>query len=48
METLRECVAAGYKDFENMRRDSDLDALRTRDDFQELLRGLKTRVDAEN
>jgi eukaryotic-like serine/threonine-protein kinase len=41
METLRAAISAGYKDFQNMRRDSDLDALRTRADFQELFRDAK-------
>jgi tetratricopeptide (TPR) repeat protein len=48
MKTLREAIAEGYHDFENMSTDGDLDALRTRKDFQELLRGLKTRGEAAN
>jgi hypothetical protein len=38
MNTLREAIAEGYHDFQNMRHDSDLDALRARSDLQELLR----------
>jgi hypothetical protein len=40
MKTLREAIDRGYKDIENIRRDNDLDALRARVDFQELVRGL--------
>jgi serine/threonine-protein kinase len=47
METLRECIAAGYKDFENMRRDGDLDALRARTDFQQLIRDVKVARERE-
>jgi hypothetical protein len=43
METLRQAIAEGYHDRENMNTDGDLEGLRTRDDFRELLRGLKTR-----
>jgi hypothetical protein len=38
MSTLREAIALGYHDFQNMSQDSDLNALRARADFQELLR----------
>jgi len=48
MKTLREAIAEGYHDFENMNTDGDLDALRARKDFQGLLRGLKTRGEAAN
>lgn len=37
MSTLREAIAEGYHDIQNMKQDSDLDALRARADFQELL-----------
>jgi tetratricopeptide (TPR) repeat protein len=39
MRTLRAAIAAGYRDFQNMSQDSDLDALRTRDDFRALVCG---------
>jgi hypothetical protein len=39
MRTLREAIAEGYHDLQNMSRDSDLDALRARDDFQALVHG---------
>jgi serine/threonine-protein kinase len=48
MESLREAVAAGYNDVQNMHQDTDLDALRGRDDFQGLLRGLKERVRSDD
>ena len=38
---LRQAVAAGYRETANMDKDKDLDALRGRNDFQELLAGLK-------
>jgi eukaryotic-like serine/threonine-protein kinase len=37
MDTLRRAVAAGYRDLANMRKDADLDALRSRADFQLLM-----------
>jgi hypothetical protein len=46
MRTLREAVAEGYRDFQNMSQDSDLDVLRARADFQELLRFPKDRDQA--
>jgi serine/threonine-protein kinase len=46
MKTLREAIAAGFHDIENMSTDGDLEALRARGDFQELLRGLKDRARA--
>jgi serine/threonine protein kinase/tetratricopeptide (TPR) repeat protein len=36
MTWLKQAVAAGYKDGEHMQRDSDLDALRDREDFKKL------------
>jgi hypothetical protein len=40
MEALRRAVAAGFKDIAHMRRDTDLDPLRTRPDFQALMMDL--------
>lgn len=41
MGTLRWAFDAGYRDIENIRTDSDLDALRLREDFRRLLAGLE-------
>jgi eukaryotic-like serine/threonine-protein kinase len=41
MGWLRKAVAAGYRDAERLRSDSDLAALRDRDDFKKLLAGLE-------
>jgi len=38
---LRHAVKAGYKDVEHLEKDSDLDPLRARSDFQQLLRETK-------
>jgi tetratricopeptide (TPR) repeat protein len=40
MEMLRQSVAKGYKDFAHMKKDSDLEPLRGREDFQKLLADL--------
>jgi hypothetical protein len=40
MDTLRRAVAAGYSFFDWMRRDPDLDPLRSRPDFQRLMTDL--------
>jgi tetratricopeptide (TPR) repeat protein len=40
MDWLRRAVAAGYKDRAHMEKDADLDFLRSREDFQELVEGL--------
>jgi serine/threonine protein kinase/Flp pilus assembly protein TadD len=37
MELLKKAIQAGYKDAANMKQDTDLDALRDRDDFKKLL-----------
>jgi len=37
---LRQAVAAGYSDAEHVAKDPDLDALRQREDFKQLLRSL--------
>jgi hypothetical protein len=39
---LKQAVAKGYKDATHMNQDKDLDALKDRADFQELLAGLET------
>jgi serine/threonine protein kinase/tetratricopeptide (TPR) repeat protein len=41
MATLRQAVQNGYKDFSHMKKDSDLDPLRSRADFQKLLAELQ-------
>jgi hypothetical protein len=41
MTWLKQAVAAGYKDSAQLARDTDLDALRGREDFQKLLADLK-------
>jgi hypothetical protein len=38
MATLQKAVAAGYRNVAHMRTDTDLDALRQREDFQKLMR----------
>jgi tetratricopeptide (TPR) repeat protein len=45
MEVLKESVAAGFKEVEHMKVDTDLDPLRDREDFRTLLRELS---DAKN
>jgi hypothetical protein len=37
MDWLKKAVAAGYKDLDQFKKDTDLDALRQRDDFKKLL-----------
>jgi tetratricopeptide (TPR) repeat protein len=37
VELLRQAVAKGFKDIEHMKKDTDLDALREREDFKKLL-----------
>jgi serine/threonine-protein kinase len=43
MGALRRAVAAGYHDAAHLRTDTDLDALRPRDDFQQLMKGLEAK-----
>ena len=43
IDLLRKAVAAGYSDAEHIAKDSDLDALRERADFRELLASLKAK-----
>jgi serine/threonine-protein kinase len=44
MATLRRAIAAGYRDVASLRKDTDLAALRQRDDFQKLLRELEAKA----
>jgi tetratricopeptide (TPR) repeat protein len=46
MGTLRRAFDAGYRDLENIRADTDLEALRPRDDFRQLLAGLEAEARA--
>ena len=39
MAWLKKAAAAGYKDVANLKNDNDLDAMRGRGDFQELMAG---------
>jgi tetratricopeptide (TPR) repeat protein len=41
MKLLRDAVRKGYKDVPNMKKDTDLDPLRQREDFQKLMAGLE-------
>jgi hypothetical protein len=43
MSTLRRAVAAGYRNVAHMRTDTDLDALRQREDFQKLIQELEVK-----
>jgi serine/threonine protein kinase len=47
MDWLKKAVAAGYKDVDLMRKDSDLDALRGREDFKNLLAELEGKTDKD-
>jgi tetratricopeptide (TPR) repeat protein len=42
MAWLKQAVTAGYKDVANVKKDKDLDALRDREDFKQLLAALET------
>ena len=44
MEWLRKAIAAGYKDINLIKQDTDLDALRGREDFKKLLAELDTKA----
>jgi serine/threonine-protein kinase len=48
MATLRRAVAAGYCNVAQMRTDSDLDALRQRDDFKALMKDLEAKPKAKD
>jgi hypothetical protein len=43
MAMLRQAVKNGYKDVTHMKKDTDLDSLRQREDFQQLLRELEAK-----
>jgi serine/threonine-protein kinase len=44
MEALRQAVAGGYRDFAYIEKDTDLDILRSRDDYRALIAELKTKA----
>ena len=48
MATLRQAVQNGYKDAAHMKKDTDLDPLRSRLDFQKLLKELEVKVAPES
>jgi hypothetical protein len=48
MATLRRAISAGYRDLANMRKDTDLDSLRKRPDFEQVLADLEKEVKANN
>ena len=48
MELLQKAVKGGYKDAAHMAKDTDLDALRGRDDFKKLMEELGKQKPAEN
>jgi hypothetical protein len=41
VDLLRQAVAKGFKDLAHLKKDSDLDSLRQRDDFHKLLQELE-------
>jgi tetratricopeptide (TPR) repeat protein len=47
MECLKKAIAAGFNDISLMKKDSDLDALRDREDFKKLLAELEAKVTKE-
>jgi hypothetical protein len=47
MNWLKQAVAAGYKDVTKLKKDTDLDALREREDFKKLIADLEAKVGAE-
>ena len=46
VESLKKAIAAGFNDVSQIKKDSDLDALRSREDFKKLLTELETRSGA--
>src|SRR5262249_54655075 len=48
MMWLKRAVAAGYRDASNMKRDKDLDALRSRADFRKLMADLEAGKDGSS
>ena len=47
MAMLRDAVAKGYKDAAHMKKDTDLDPLRQREDFKKLLSELAEKAKAD-
>lgn len=47
MDWLKQAVAAGFKDVAHMKQDTDLDALRDRDDFKKLIAELEAKAAGE-
>ena len=47
MELLRKALKAGFQDAANMKKDTDLDPLRGRDDFKQLLAELAKKAPAQ-
>ena len=45
MQWLQKAVQAGYKDAAHMKKDTDLDPLRDRDDFKKLLAELEAKAE---
>ena len=45
MQWLQKAVQAGYKDAAHMKKDTDLDSLRDRDDFKKLLAELEAKAE---
>jgi hypothetical protein len=46
MELLRQAVQKGFQDVAHMKKDTDLDPLREREDFQKLIRELEAKKPA--
>jgi hypothetical protein len=46
LATVRRAITAGYRDTANLRKDTDLDSLRKRPDFEKLLADLETELKA--
>jgi serine/threonine protein kinase/tetratricopeptide (TPR) repeat protein len=44
MAWLKQAIGAGYKDAANLKKDKDLDTLRTRDDFKRLMAELEAKI----
>jgi hypothetical protein len=47
MESLKQAVAAGFKDRALLKKDTDLNALRDREDFKKLVADLEAKVAKE-
>jgi hypothetical protein len=48
VELLRQAVAKGFKDAEHLKKDTDLDPLRSRDDYKQLLQELQPKPKQAN